>query len=262
MPASSAIAEFARKFRAREPIVGYWVMMDFPPATERLARVGYDYLCFDQQHGLLGYDGLLRGLIAVDAGSRLGPTETVGIVRAAANDITWIGQALDAGAAAVIVPLVDSAADARLAVQNAKYPPLGRRSFGPMRAQLRLGRDPQAANDDVLVLAMIETPAGLANVEEIAAVDGIDGLYIGPSDLSLALGAAFPGDPAVAEEFAAAVERIKAAAKAAGKSVGMHTPSGGAAQKRLSEGFDVVTVSGDLVHLEEVATAHLGAARG
>lgn len=259
MPASPAIPEFARKLRTREPLVGYWVVLDSPASTERLARVGYDYVCLDQQHGLLGYDGLLRGLMAVDAGSRLGPVETVGIVRVAANDLTWIGHALDAGAAAVIVPLVDSADDARLAVQNSKYPPLGRQSYGPMRAQLRV--DMQASNADVPLLVMIETAGGLANVEEIVAVDGVDGLYVGPSDLSLALGAAFPGDPAVGEALDAALERIKAAARTVGKAVGIHTPSGEVARRRLAEGFDVVTVSGDLVHLEEVGSAHLGTAR-
>ena len=262
MPEPTAIAEFARRFRAREPLVGYWVMMDSPASTERLARVGYDYVCLDQQHGLMGYDGIRNGLMAVDAGARLGPVDTVGIVRAAANDITWIGQALDAGAAAIIVPLVDDADGARLAVRNAKYPPLGVRSFGPMRAQLRLGRDPQVANEQVLLLAMIETPDGLANVEEIAAVEGVDGLYIGPSDLSLALGAAFPGDPAVATEFDAALVRITAAARAAGKSVGIHTPSGAVAAQRLAQGYDVVTIAGDVVHLEEIAASHLGTARG
>lgn len=262
MPASTASAEFARRFRAREPLVGYWVVLDAPAATERLARLGYDYVCLDQQHGLLGSPGLRNGLQAVDAGARLGPVDTVGIVRAAANDITWIGQALDAGASAVVVPLVDSAADAAAAVRNAKYPPLGVRSYGPMRAELRIGPHPASANQDVLVLAMIETAGGLADVEAIAATEGIDGLYVGPSDLSLALGAAHPGDPAVADELAAALERIKAAARAAGVSAGIHTAGGDLAAQRLAEGFDLVTVSCDLVHLEEAAAAHLRAARG
>lgn len=233
-----------------------------PAATERLARVGYDYLCLDQQHGMLGSQGLRQGLMAVDAGARLGPVETVGIVRAAANDPTWIGQALDAGAGAVIVPLIDSAADAAAAVRHAEYPPLGVRSYGPLRAELRTGPDPAEANRDVLVLALIETAGGLQDVEAIAATDGIDGLHIGSTDLSLALGASHPGDPAVRDALAAAVERIVAAARAAGVSVGIHTTSGDVAAARLAEGFDLVTVSGDLTHLEDAATAHLRTARG
>jgi 4-hydroxy-2-oxoheptanedioate aldolase len=168
---------------------------------------------------------------------------------------------LDAGAAGVIVPLVDSAADAARAVSNAKYPPTGIRSYGPMRSELRLGPTPADANAQTLVIAMIETRSGLENVESIAATPGIDGLYVGPSDLSLALGAAFPGDPAIAEPFAAALMRIQAAASAAGIPVGIHAASGDIAAQRMADGFTFSTVASDVVHLEEVAMAHLAAAR-
>jgi 4-hydroxy-2-oxoheptanedioate aldolase len=199
--------------------------------------------------------------MAVDAGARLSEADTVGIVRVATNDLTWIGHALDAGAAGVIVPLVDSAADAARAVSNAKYPPTGIRSYGPMRSELRLGPTPADANAQTLVVAMIETRSGLENVESIAATPGIDGLYVGPSDLSLALGAAFPGDPAIAEPFAAALTRIQAAASAAGIPVGIHAASGDIAAERMAAGFTFSTVASDVVHLEEVAMAHLAAAR-
>lgn len=254
-------AEFAAKFRAREPLVGYWVVMDSPTATERLARTGYDYVCIDQQHGLLGYDGIRNGLLAIDAGSHLGPRRTVGMVRAAANDLTWIGQALDAGATGIIVPLINNAEDAALAVANTKYPPLGNRSYGPMRSQLRIGPVPAEVNDSTLVLAMIETPSGLENVEAIAATPGIDALYVGPSDLALAVGAKFPGDPDIAEIFDVALERVKAAAAAAGISVGIHAPSGAVAAQRLAEGFHFSSVASDIVHLEQIAASHLNDAR-
>jgi 4-hydroxy-2-oxoheptanedioate aldolase len=254
-------AEFAARFRSGEKLIGYWVVMDSPAATERIARVGYDYVCLDQQHGLMSYSGLRNGLMAVDAGARLSEADTVGIVRVATNDLTWIGHALDAGAAGVIVPLVDSAADAARAVDNAKYPPRGIRSYGPMRSELRLGPTPADANAQTLVIAMIETQSGLENVESIAATPGIDGLYVGPSDLSLALGAAFPGDPAIAEPFAAALTRIQAAASAAGIPVGIHAASGDIAAERMAVGFTFSTVASDVVHLEEAAMAHLAAAR-
>src|SRR6266498_1878153 len=127
-------AEFARKLRARERLIGYWSVLDAPPATERLANLGYDYVCLDGQHGFLGYSGLRNGLLAVDAA----PGDTVGLVRVEANDITPIGRALDAGAAGVIVPLIDTAADAAEAVASVRYPPQGGRSFAPNRAALRL----------------------------------------------------------------------------------------------------------------------------
>jgi len=131
-----------------------------------------------------------------------------------------------------------------------------------MRSQLRIGPNPADSNDATVVLAMIETPQGLENVEAIAATPGIDGLYIGPSDLRIAVGGATSSDPAVDQAFESAVERILAAAEAAGIAAGFHTPSGEVAAKRLAQGFTLATVSSDLIHLEQAATAHLKAARG
>lgn len=250
-------ADFARRVRARETIVGYWVVIDSPVSTERIARVGYDYVCLDAQHGLLDYKGILAGMTAIDAGDA-----SVGLVRVGANDPFLIGQSLDAGAAGVIVPLVNSAEDAARAVAAAKYPPVGIRSYGPMRSALRIGPTPAESNDATVVLAMIETPQGLENVEAIAATPGLDGLYIGPSDLRIAVGGASPQDSSVDDVFEAAVERICAAAKAAGITAGFHTPSGEVAAKRLGQGFTLATISSDLVHLELVAAAHLKAAKG
>lgn len=251
------VLDYARRVRARERILGYWVIMDSPVSTERIARLGYDYVCFDGQHGLLDYKGILAGMMAVDAGG-----EAVGMVRVGANDPFLIGQALDAGAAGIIVPLVNTAEDAVRAVAAAKYPPVGVRSYGPMRSQLRVGPTPAAANEATVVLAMIETPQGLENVEAIAATPGLDGLYIGPSDLRIAVGGATSTDPDVDEAFEAAVERVLRAAEAAGITAGFHTPNGQVAAKRLGQGFTLATVSADLVHLEQAAGHHLRTARG
>ncbi len=251
------VLDYARRVRARETILGYWVIIDSPVSTERLARLGYDYVCFDAQHGLLDYKGILAGMTAIDAGG-----ESVGMVRVGANDPFLIGQALDSGAAGIIVPLVNTAEDAARAVSFAKYPPTGIRSYGPMRSQLRIGPNPADSNEATVVLAMIETPQGLENVEAIAATPGIDGLYIGPSDLRIAVGGATSTDPAVDEAFEDAVSRVLAAAQSAGIAAGFHTPSGEVAAKRLGQGFTLATVSSDLIHLEQAATAHLKAARG
>jgi 4-hydroxy-2-oxoheptanedioate aldolase len=248
----STASDFARTIRRRERAVGYWITLDAPPATERIARLGYDYVCLDAQHGLFGYQGMMTGLLAIDAGQT-----SAGLVRVEANDITPIGKALDAGAAGVIVPLVDTAEDAAAAVRSAKYPPHGRRSYGPMRSSLRIGPVPADANDTTIVLAMIETPDGLANVEAIAATPGLDGLYVGPSDLCIAVGGAYPGDPAVQEAFDAALVRVAAAAEAAGIAAGIHTPHGDVARQRLAAGYTFATVAGDLNHLEAAARDHL-----
>ncbi len=254
---SSVHQSFAARVRNREQIVGYWITLDSPVATERIARLGYDYVCFDAQHGLFGYSGMLAGLTAVDAGNR-----AAGVVRVGSNDLFQIGRALDAGAVAVIVPLVDNAEQAAAAVSYTRYAPGGLRSYGPMRSALRVGPNPAEVRDQVAVIAMIETADGLANVESICATEGLDGVYIGPSDLTLSLGGASSTDTSVADEFEAALTRVREAAAAAGIAAGIHNPTGAAAAKRLAEGFTFVSVASDLTHLELVAKSHLGAARG
>ncbi|GAA1906719.1 HpcH/HpaI aldolase family protein [Williamsia serinedens] len=249
-------AAFARRVRARDRIVGYWSVIDSPVSTEWLAHLGWDYIALDLQHGLIGYEGMVRGLTAIDAAR--GP---VGLIRVEANDPTPIGRALDAGAAGVIVPLVDTAEEAAAAVAAAKYPPHGVRSYGPMRSQLRVGPTPAQADSETVVLVMIETPGGLANVAEICAVDGVDGVYVGPSDLRLAVGGTSTTDTLVDAEFEAALATVRDAAAAAGVTAGIHTASGEVAAKRLAEGFTLATVASDLTHLKAASQAHLDAAR-
>ena len=249
--------EFAARLRGRERIVGYWSVIDSPVSTEWLAHVGWDYIALDLQHGLIGYSGMVAGLTAIDASG-----STVGMIRVESNDPTPIGRALDAGAAGVIVPLVNTADEAAKAVASATYPPTGVRSYGPMRSQLRIGPTPAEANRDTVVVVMIETPQGLANVEEICAVPGLDGVYVGPSDLRLAVGGAHPNDPSVDDEFEAAVERVREAAAAAGIAAGIHTPDGSVAARRLAEGYTFATVASDLTHLKAASAAHLKAATG
>ncbi|WP_084958063.1 HpcH/HpaI aldolase family protein [Thermoactinospora rubra] len=246
-------AELAGKIRGGDKCVGYWVMLDAPVAAERIAALGYDYVVLDGQHGFIGYEGILAGLTAIE-----GARGAVGLVRVEACHPTPIGRALDAGAGGVIVPLVDTAGDAAVAVAAGRFPPQGRRSYGPMRGAAR----PAEVNERTLVIAMIETPEGLANVAEICATPGLDGVYIGPSDLSMALGGAYPGDPAIERDFEEALERVRQAAAKAGIAAGIHTPRGEVAARRLAEGFTFATVSGDLSHLEQAAAAHLKAARG
>ncbi len=248
-------SEFAARLRRRERRLGYWSVLDCPVAHEWIAHVGYDYLALDLQHGLIGYSGMVAGLTAIDAAR--GP---VGVVRVEANDPTPIGRALDAGAAGVIVPLVDTADEAAQAVAAATYPPTGIRSYGPMRSQLRIGPTPAVVNEDTVVLAMIETPSGLDNVEAICATKGLAGVYVGPSDLRIAVGGAHSQDPAVDDEFEAALVRVREAAAAAGIAAGIHTPDGATASRRLAQGYTFASVAADVVHLKLAAAAHLKAA--
>lgn len=247
--------DFAKRLRDREQTIGYWVSTDNPPMTERLARLGYDYICLDMQHGMIDYEGSVRGLMAIDMGS------SAGVVRVYGNDPIWIGRALDAGAQAVIVPLIDSADEAAAAVRACRYPPHGRRSYGPVRSALRIGPTPGDANDAVACIVMIETQQALADIEAICAVPGVDGIYVGPFDLALAIGADRPQDGPEIPEFNDALKLIVASAEAAGIAAGMHCNDGAAAARALSSGFTFVSISNDLGHLSAAAAAQLSRAR-
>lgn len=252
---------FAKRLRARERLVGYWSQLPVPAVQERVARHGYDYVCFDAQHGFLDYHAVLTGMIGVDAGAALAGGNCGGMVRVAANDLALIGQALDAGAQGVIVPLIDTPEQAAAAVHACRYPPLGGRSYGPMRAGLRSGPRTADMNAEVACIAMIETREGLGNLDAIVSVPGIDGIYVGPGDLMLALGGETITDPAYADEFEAALARIREAGARAGIATGIHTGDGNVARRRLDEGFTFASISSDLNHLDQAARQHLAHAR-
>lgn len=193
--------------------VGIWPNLPDIHMAETFARLDVDWICFDLQHGLMDYSDLLRLLPAV-CGLPVTP-----LVRVAANQPDQIGKALDAGAQGVIVPVVNSVADAQQAAAACRYPPQGTRSCGPMRDAMIEGIDYLAtANEQVACVVMIETEEDLANVEAIAAVEGVDALFVGPMDLCYGLGLS-PGQFADAR-FTDAITRILTACKAHGRAAG------------------------------------------
>jgi 4-hydroxy-2-oxoheptanedioate aldolase len=202
--------------------------------AELAAAAGYDYVCIDLQHGLSDEWTMVSMLQATGAAGG------TALVRPTWNEPGLIMRALDLGAAGVIIPLVSSPAEAERAVEACHYPPVGTRSYGPSRAELVLGSSvPEELAAAALCFVMIETREGLDQVEEIAATPGLDGLYIGPSDLSLALGITpRVGGP----ELEQAIARVLEAAHAHGLIAGMHCGSGEAARARAEQGFDMVTV--------------------
>jgi 4-hydroxy-2-oxoheptanedioate aldolase len=188
------------------------------------------------------------------------------MARLAWNEPWLIMRALDLGAVGVILPLIDDAEDARRAVEACRYPPHGRRSYGPVRAEMVFG---SAAMDEVaeaLCFAMIETRDGLDNVEEIASTPGLDGLYIGPSDLSIALGMPPRGVTGELGEdrrvLGEAIERVREACAAHGLIAGMHCGSGAAAARYAGDGFRLVTVAVDTNLFKATVRRELAAARG
>ncbi len=237
------------------PAFGLWSVTPGPVGAEILAETGPDYVCVDQQHGLIDYDSMVPMLQAVRAGG------SAPITRVLANDPFLIMKALDAGAWAVIAPLVNSAEDAARAVSACRYPPRGIRSFGPVRAAGVIGsRDPEDLGGEVLCIVMVETREALERVDEIAATPGLDGIYIGPSDLALSLGLS-PSLEIKEGEHAEAVRRIREACHEHGIAAGIHCPSGEWAKRHAEAGFDLITVASDAPLLRQAVSRELAVAR-
>jgi 4-hydroxy-2-oxoheptanedioate aldolase len=225
------------------PAIGGWCSIGASFTAEVMAQMGWDCVTVDAQHGLVGYAEMLAMLQAIST------TETTPLVRVSWNTPGEIMRALDAGAAGVICPMISTRAEAEAFVGACRYPPQGFRSSGPTRAALIHGSGYQAeANAEVIALAMIETAEGLANVEAICATPGLDGIYIGPSDLSLALGGP-PGQDSQDPMRLAAFGRILAACRKAGIRAGVHTGGVAYSRQMIEMGFDLVTVGADIRYL-------------
>jgi 4-hydroxy-2-oxoheptanedioate aldolase len=242
--------------KAGRPVLVGWAGLGSGYAAEVLGHGGVDGVCVDLQHGPVFLDRAVEMLIALSA------TPAVPLARPSGNDFAEINKLLDAGAYGVIVPLIDTAEDARRLVEAVRYPPRGRRSFGPARGLLYGGADYAArADEEMLAFAMIETPRGLAHLDAIAAVEGLDGLFIGPTDLSLALGQ--PPAPKWREEpLRGAIARIQAAARANGKFAGIFCTSPEMGADMLAAGFDMVVPGNDATLLRNATQAWCDAIRG
>lgn len=217
-----------------------WLSISHGFTAEVMARQGFDALCVDLQHGTSEMNSVLPMLQAISQ------TDTTPFVRVAWSEPAAIMRALDLGAYGIIVPLVNTAAEAAMAVAACRYPPVGMRSSGPVRAIQYGGSDYQAkANDEIIVMAMIETKEGIENLEAICATPGLDAVYIGPADLSFALGMAPRGDNPDPLHLATC-DRILAAAHKAGIKAVMHCASAAFAAGAVKRGFDMVMLTSDL----------------
>lgn len=249
-----AIHRTRERWAAGEAALGAWLAIPSPVVAEAVARLGFDYVCIDLQHGLLDDAAALAMLQSIAC------TDATPFVRVPSNDFAAIGRALDAGALGVIVPMIRTADDVRRAVAACRYPPVGERSFGPTRAAVSAGPDYFArANDLVACVPMLETREAIDSLDEILAVPGVDAVYVGPNDLSLALGQApAPHNPPPYED---AYRRIAKACEAAGIPAGIHARASLAAQHRAN-GFRMITVSTDLSALVARSREELELARG
>jgi 2-keto-3-deoxy-L-rhamnonate aldolase RhmA len=246
-----------KKLLDGKPSFGSWIQVLHPSVAEMLSAVGFDWLAVDMEHsdaGVSQYSDIIRGMYG------RGP---VPMARVQENDTLVIRRLLDAGAWGVIIPMVNSAEEARRAVRAVKFPPHGIRGSGFARANdYGQGFDEYIrASEDVLVMAMCETKQSVDNIEEIVAVDGIDGIFMGPYDLSMSYG--IPGktnEPVMA----AARKKVLAACKKTGKAPGLHhftlTPE--SIKGIVDEGFLFIALGVDAAFIQSGARAALSAAMG
>lgn len=249
-----------RDLRRPGPIHGFWCATSDPAVIEHAARLSPDFLCLDAQHGID------VSQMTTHMFSTMELYDVPGMVRVAQNSPTDIGRALDLGAAGVMVPMVDTANDAERAVAACRYAPSGNRSFG-IRTPRLSAVDPEYRP---VCAIQIETARGVANAEAIAAVDGVEWLYIGPADLGLSVGgvpapdvvSVFDGSHPISDEMRSAFDAVVSGALAHDKLAGLHTSSGLATRIAEQHGFQVSCVSTDLAEMKSGMAEQLATARG
>ena len=236
--------------------VNAWLGIPSAVATENMAQAGWDSMTIDMQHGLVDYQAMVSMMQAVQT------TDSVPIVRVPWNEPGIVGKALDAGALGIICPMINTPEEAKALADACRYPPDGLRSFGPARAIWRYGAGYAAnANDQIIVMAMIETEQAVENLDAILEVPGIDAVYIGPADLGLTHGFVPKGDRDE-PELLAVIDKILEGAKRHGKWAGIHCQAPDYARGMLEKGFDLATVAADNVFLNTAAKNAVKATRG
>jgi 4-hydroxy-2-oxoheptanedioate aldolase len=234
--------------------LGVWLAIPSIISAETAARVGYDYVCIDNQHGVNDYQQTVAMAQAILLG---GGTP---ICRVPWNEPGIIGKMLDAGIEGVIVPMVNTVAEAEAVVRAGRYAPLGARSFGPVIAGMRRGNHFDWSTDGIALIPMIETVEAIANLDAILAVPGIDAIYVGPADLSITLGLK-PGNNDDIPAFDDALATIVAGCRNAGIVPGIHATAA-LVEKRLEQGFRMITVTSDTLAMKSSLVTDLATARG
>ncbi|WAJ47516.1 aldolase/citrate lyase family protein [Mycobacterium sp. Aquia_216] len=244
---------FAKALSKSTPIWGGWITGPTLIGPEEFARAGYDYVGFDAQHGYLD-DADIAGVLR-----RLEQVPIATAVRLPNADPAPIGRVLDAGADAVFIAMIESADQAAAAVAATRYPPVGVRSFGPLRAGL--GLNPAVHEARASVFAMIETVPALTNLTDICAVDGLAGIYVGPADLAISMGHDVVGSTRHRAVLDAIVEVHRVATKA-GLVTGIHASEGKTGHAMAQLGFRMITLAAESAALRRGAIEHLREATG
>ena len=239
--------------------IGSWLSTPDPVIAEIVASAGFDHVIVDMQHGSIELGNLVPVLASITVGG------CVPIVRVPWNDPVVIGKTLDLGALGVIVPMVETAAEAARAVAACRYPPIGTRSAGPLRPTLIMRSNEPSDWERVAPIVMVETAKGLHNVDAIGATPGLAAIYVGPGDLAISLGLSpFSAQRSAEDEatHAAAIDTIRLACEANDIAAGIYVGEGGAARRFLQAGFRIVTASIDYTLIEAGSARDLAAARG
>jgi len=248
------IDSIKRKWADDQTTLGAWLSMREPLVAEAAGGAGFDYVCVDMQHGLSELRDAFASLQALRGGT------ATPIVRVPWNEPGIIGRALDMGALGVIIPMVNSRAEAQAAVAACRYAPDGKRSFGPIVPGMRYGADYfSRANAGVACIPMIETVEAIAQLDDILSVPGIDAVYVGPADLSITMGLPPAGDHDD-QGFQDALAKVVDGCRRHGVTPGIHATAG-LAGARHEQGFRMITVAMDFLGASASLRADLATAR-
>jgi len=235
--------------------VNGWLGIPSSASAESMARCGWDSLVVDLQHGLVDYTDAVPMLQAISQ------TDTTPMARVPWNMPDIIMKLLDAGAYGIVCPMINTPAECEEFIQNCRYAPRGRRSFGPIRAVMYAGADYwKYANETILTIAMIETQQALDNLDEILKTPGLDAIYVGPSDLGLSLGHQPMADP-TAPKVMDAIKFIIDTAKKHKVAASIHCGQHPWAREMISRGYQLVTLANDNTLMQSAARAAIGATR-
>lgn len=256
MSNATPMKSFRKRLQDRELLLGGWMQIGHPAVAEIMARVGFDWVCVDLEHGAIDLESMTNIFRTLDG------FDCTPVARLPLNDPVWIHRCLDAGARALIIPMVKTAEEAEDAVREAKYPPRGNRGYGYSRANMHgidFDRSIQTANDDIAMIMQIEHKDAIANLDAILDVPDVDGLFIGPLDLSGSMGITGQMDH---PDMVAALKRYRDACADHKTTAGMHIvrPDDGNVWATIENGYSLIALGLDNVFIHEGAAAALAAA--
>jgi 4-hydroxy-2-oxoheptanedioate aldolase len=240
-----------RLLQEGKPAIGTWLGLGSPLAAEWLAHQGFDWLNIEQEHGAIDAS-LTQSLLQA-----ISTTDVIPLVRIPWKDPAFAKRALDAGAYGLFVPTINTRDEAELMIRAMRYPPLGFRGLGGTRRQLYGGPDyVEHANEEILVILMIETAEGVRNADEILSVPGVDACFVGPNDLAASLGLEPTLDP-LFPEYEEAIAQVLQACRRHGVAPGIHTPSGKRCADRIEQGWQLNAVNSDGGFMAQAAVAEV-----